>query len=64
MTEYELISYLHAVFPLLIALLRILSESLYVDDIETTLFMLNEIILQQKVLFYVYMHTTIYFNII
>ena len=63
MTEYELISYLHAVFPLLIASLRILSESLYVDVDQTSLLVLKEIFLHQKVFICIHYYDVHFHNV-
>lgn len=49
LTEHELVFYLHCTFPLLVALLRILAESLYVDVDQTSLAVLREVYQQQKV---------------
>lgn len=51
LTEHEVIFYLHSFFPLVVALLRMLSESLYVDVDQTALAVLKEVYLQQKVQF-------------
>lgn len=52
LTEYELVFYLHASFPLLIAALRILAEALYVDADQTSNLVLKEIYMHQKVSFF------------
>lgn len=49
MTEHELVFYLHSLFPLAVALLRILAETLYVDADQTALAVLKEVYFQQKV---------------
>ncbi len=49
MTEYELIFYLHGLFPAIIAVLRALSESLYVDIYQTSFLVLKEVYEHQKV---------------
>lgn len=49
MTEHELVFYLHAAFPLLIAALRILAEALYVDADQTSFLVLKELYMHQKV---------------
>lgn len=54
LTEYELIFYMHCFFPLVVALLRILAESLYVDVDQTALAVLKEVYLQQKVRTFVF----------
>lgn len=51
LTEHEVIFYLHSFFPLVVTLLRMLSESLYVDVDQTALAVLKEVYLQQKVQF-------------
>jgi len=52
LTEHELVFYMHSFFPLMVALLRMLSESLYVDVDQTALAVLKEVYLQQKVQFH------------
>ena len=52
MTEHELVFYLHALFPLFIALLRILAESLYVDADQTSYIVLKELYTHQKVSYF------------
>jgi hypothetical protein len=49
LTEHELVWYLHACFPAAVAALRVLAESLYVDADQTSLSVLKEVYLQQKV---------------
>lgn len=49
LTEHELVFYLHCLFPLAVALLRVLAETLYVDADQTTLAVLREVYFQQKV---------------
>lgn len=49
LTEHELVFYLHCLFPLAVALLRLLAEALYVDADQTALAVLKEVYIQQKV---------------
>jgi len=49
LTEHELVFYLHCLFPLAVALLRVLAETLYVDADQTALAVLKEVYNQQKV---------------
>lgn len=49
LTEYELVYYIHSLFPLTVALLRILAETLYIDADQTSLSILKEVYYQQKV---------------
>ena len=49
LTEHEVVVSLHCLFPLLVALLRCLAESLYVDVDQTAIAVLKELYLQQKV---------------
>ena len=51
LTEAELVRYLHCCFPLLLALLRCLAESLYVDVDQTSIAVLKEVFFQQKVIY-------------
>lgn len=48
-TESQLIFYLHCAFPIVVALLRAVAESLYVDTDATSMAVLKEVYNQQKV---------------
>lgn len=56
LTEHQLVFYLHSFFPLLVAVLRIVAESLYVDADQTSLAVLKEVLLQQKVSHYAHFY--------
>lgn len=49
LTEYEVHLYVHSIYPLLIVLCRILSEYLYIDTDATSMAVLAEISIHQKV---------------
>mmetsp|Transcript_25551 Transcript_25551/g.42838 ORF Transcript_25551/g.42838 Transcript_25551/m.42838 type:complete len:340 (-) Transcript_25551:283-1302(-) len=51
LTEYELLFYLHSCFPLFIAALRCLAESLYVDIDQTSIAVLRDFSVHQKALY-------------
>jgi len=50
LTEYELLFYLDSAFPLVIVLLSALAKSLYVDVDQTTVSVLHEILISQKLM--------------
>jgi hypothetical protein len=50
LTEYELIYYLHSIFPTIVALLRALSEANYMDLDQTSVNAINEVCRHQKVI--------------
>jgi hypothetical protein len=50
LTEYELIYYLHSMFPTIIALLRALSEANYMDLDQTSISVITEVCKHQKVI--------------
>lgn len=47
--EYELLFYLESAFPLIVALLCALAKSLYVDVDQTTIAVLHDLMISQKV---------------
>lgn len=49
LTEWEVVWLLHACFPGVVAALRVLAESLYVDADQTSLLVLKQVFVQQKV---------------
>jgi hypothetical protein len=51
LTEYELLYYMTSAFPLLIGLLCILSKYYYVDLEQTTIAVLHDVLISQKVCF-------------
>lgn len=60
LTEHELVCYIHCTFPVVVALLKCVSESLYVDVNTTTIAVLEETIKAQKVRV-IYTETIIWF---
>lgn len=60
LTEFELLYYLHSVFPIVTMLLGVTAQYFYVDVDRTSIEVLNNVISHQKVFF----HTAVHFEVV